>query len=182
MVEAYHLGVHSTLEKRGILKTPSPTLMTAEEKRRQQARIKLAQQSLRDLGLYRGSMDGVLGSMTQAALAGWLAENRHAKDTELNDYLVGKLGQAAQRHLRAIREAEARQQAQGIIENGYRGYDAQQMSESLIVGGPDECVNYIKGMEDLGVTHMLFRCALDDRENALQTIRVLGKEVIPKLR
>jgi alkanesulfonate monooxygenase SsuD/methylene tetrahydromethanopterin reductase-like flavin-dependent oxidoreductase (luciferase family) len=77
---------------------------------------------------------------------------------------------------------EARQQAQGIIENGYRGYDAQQMSESLIVGGPDECVNYIKGMEDLGVTHMLFRCALDDRENALQTIRVLGEEVIPKLR
>jgi len=43
------LGARSTLVKRGILKTPSPTLMTAEEKRRQQARIKLEQQSLRDL-------------------------------------------------------------------------------------------------------------------------------------
>ena len=77
---------------------------------------------------------------------------------------------------------EARQQAQGIIENGYRGYDAQQMSESLVLGGPDECLSYIKSMEELGITHMLFRCALDDRENALQTIRVLGEEVIPRLR
>ena len=109
---AWVKGGDDTVLVAAIPKTPSPTLMTAEEKQQRQARIKLAQQALRDLGLYRGGMDGVLGPMTQAALAGWLAGNGYAKDAELDDGLVGKLGQAAQRHLRAAREAEARRQAQ----------------------------------------------------------------------
>lgn len=76
----------------------------------------------------------------------------------------------------------ARKQAQGLLEKGYRGYDTQQMAESLILGGPDDCVSYIQKMEALGINHLLFRCALDDRENALQTIQVLGEEVIPRFR
>ena len=72
---AWVKGGDDTVLVAAIPKTPSPTLMTAEEKQQRQARIKLAQQALRDLGLYRGGMDGVLGPMTQAALAGWLAGN-----------------------------------------------------------------------------------------------------------
>jgi len=49
----------------------------------------------------------------------------------------------------------------------------------LIKGGPGECIEYLEGMERAGVTHVLFRCALDERERALQTIRVLGGDVIP---
>ena len=109
---AWVKGRDDTVLVAAIPKTPAPTLMTAEETRQRQARIKLAQQSLRDLGLYRGGMDGVLGPMTQAALAGWLTGKGYAKDTELNDDLVGKLGQAAQMQVRAAREAEATRQAQ----------------------------------------------------------------------
>ena len=36
--------------------------------------------------------------------------------------------------------------------------------------------------EDMGVTHVLFRCALDQGDMALQTIRLLGTEVIPQVR
>lgn len=84
-------------------------------------------------------------------------------------------------HLAPTADA-ARSQARGLFENGYRGYDALQMAESLIVGGPDECVNYIQRMEEMGINHLLFRCALDDRQNALQTIQVLGEQVVPRFR
>ena len=76
----------------------------------------------------------------------------------------------------------ARRETRGLTENGYRGYDATQMAESLIVGGPDECVSYVQRMEEMGINHLLFRCALDDRDNALQTIQVLGEQVIPFFR
>ncbi|MDA0770195.1 MAG: LLM class flavin-dependent oxidoreductase [Chloroflexi bacterium] len=84
-------------------------------------------------------------------------------------------------HLAATNDA-ARSQARGLFEKGYRGYGAQQMAESLIVGGPDECVSYIQRMEEMGINHLLFRCALDDRANAMQTIQMLGEEVIPRFR
>ena len=74
---------------------------------------------------------------------------------------------------------EGHRQAQVLFESGYRGYGRTEMEESLIVGGPDECIAYLERMAGLGITHVLFRCALDEREEALQTIRVLGERVIP---
>ena len=70
-------------------------------------------------------------------------------------------------------------EAQTIFENGYRGFSTTEIEQSLILGGPDECIEYLENMEKAGVTHVLFRCALDEREQALQTIRVLGTDVIP---
>ncbi len=34
-------------------------------------------------------------------------------------------------------------------------------------------------MQRLGMTHILFRCAMRDQAAALQTIRLIGTEVIP---
>ena len=70
-------------------------------------------------------------------------------------------------------------EAQTLFENGYRGFSAEALEQSLIIGGPAECIEYLEDMERSGVTHVLFRCALDEREPALQTIRVLGTDVIP---
>jgi alkanesulfonate monooxygenase SsuD/methylene tetrahydromethanopterin reductase-like flavin-dependent oxidoreductase (luciferase family) len=76
----------------------------------------------------------------------------------------------------------AQREAQQLYENGYRGFPAKELAESLIVGGPDECVRYVENVQSLGVSQMLFRCALDQREEAMQTIQVLGEEVIPRFR
>lgn len=73
----------------------------------------------------------------------------------------------------------ARQEAQNLYEQGYRGFPPKELAESLIVGGPNECIRYLENVEALGVTHVLFRCALDEPDQAMQTIRVLGTEVIP---
>ena len=76
----------------------------------------------------------------------------------------------------------AQREAQHLYERGYRGFPPKELAESLIVGGPDECIRYLENALSLGVTHVLFRCALDRREEAIQTIRVLGTEVIPHFR
>lgn len=76
----------------------------------------------------------------------------------------------------------AQREAQHLYEQGYRGFPPKELAESLIVGGPEECIRYLENVGSLGVTHVLFRCALDQREQALQTIRVLGREVIPRFR
>ena len=78
--------------------------------------------------------------------------------------------------------AAAHREAQALLEGGYRGWGPKQLEEALIVGGPDECIRYLENMAELGINHVLFRCALDHREEALQTIRVLGTEVIPHFR
>jgi alkanesulfonate monooxygenase SsuD/methylene tetrahydromethanopterin reductase-like flavin-dependent oxidoreductase (luciferase family) len=76
----------------------------------------------------------------------------------------------------------ARHEAQDLFSRGYRGFDAQAMQESLIVGGPEDCIRYLENMQRLGVTHILFRCAIQDQAKALQTIRLIGTEVIPHFR
>lgn len=76
----------------------------------------------------------------------------------------------------------ARHEARELLEGGYRGFGQKEIEESLIVSGPEGCVGYLKRMQGMGVTHVLFRCALDQREKALQTIRLLGTEVIPQVR
>ena len=84
-------------------------------------------------------------------------------------------------HLAQTPEA-AHREARGLYEGGYRGWSPKVLEEALIVGGPGECIRYLKQMAELGINHVLFRCALDHREEALQTIRVLGTEVIPHFR
>lgn len=76
----------------------------------------------------------------------------------------------------------ARREAQQLYEPGYRGFPPKELAESLIVGGPEECITYLEKVRKLGVTQVLFRCALDQREAAIQTIRVLGEEIIPHFR
>jgi len=84
-------------------------------------------------------------------------------------------------HLAMSSEA-AHQEARVLFEHGYRGHGALALEESLVVGGPGECIEYLEDMEKLGIGQVLFRCALDEREQALQTIQVLGSEVIPHFR
>ena len=84
-------------------------------------------------------------------------------------------------HLSGTAEC-ARHEAREILEGGYRGFGQKEIQESLIVSGPEGCISYLKKMQGMGVTHVLFRCALDQRESALQTIRLLGTEVIPQVR
>jgi alkanesulfonate monooxygenase SsuD/methylene tetrahydromethanopterin reductase-like flavin-dependent oxidoreductase (luciferase family) len=81
-------------------------------------------------------------------------------------------------HLAATTEA-ARHDAQRLFDRGYRGFGRQELQESLIVGGPQDCIRYLEHMQRLGITHVLFRCALNEPDKALQTIRLLGTEVIP---
>ena len=81
-------------------------------------------------------------------------------------------------HLAPTSDAGHRE-AQTLFENGYRGFRAEELEQSLVIGGPDDCIEYLEDMKRSGVTHVLFRCALDAREQALQTIWVLGNDVIP---
>ena len=76
----------------------------------------------------------------------------------------------------------AQREAQLLYEQGYRGFPPKELAESLIVGGPEDCITYLENVKSVGVTHVLFRCALDQRDQAMQTIRVLGTEVIPHFR
>jgi alkanesulfonate monooxygenase SsuD/methylene tetrahydromethanopterin reductase-like flavin-dependent oxidoreductase (luciferase family) len=84
-------------------------------------------------------------------------------------------------HLAATTEM-ARQQAQQLFDGGYRGFSPQVLEEALMVSGPDECIRYLENMQRMGITHVLFRCALGDQGKALRTIRVLGTEVVPHFR
>jgi alkanesulfonate monooxygenase SsuD/methylene tetrahydromethanopterin reductase-like flavin-dependent oxidoreductase (luciferase family) len=84
-------------------------------------------------------------------------------------------------HLGASADA-ARREAQSLFDRGYRGFGPQEMEESLIVGGPQECIRYLENMQRLGITHILFRCAFTDQAKALQTIRLIGTEVMPHFR
>jgi alkanesulfonate monooxygenase SsuD/methylene tetrahydromethanopterin reductase-like flavin-dependent oxidoreductase (luciferase family) len=78
--------------------------------------------------------------------------------------------------------AAGHREAQTLFENGYRGFGVTELEESLVVGGPDDCIKYLEEMQSAGVTEVLFRCALDERELALQTITTIGKEVVPHFR
>jgi alkanesulfonate monooxygenase SsuD/methylene tetrahydromethanopterin reductase-like flavin-dependent oxidoreductase (luciferase family) len=84
-------------------------------------------------------------------------------------------------HLAATADI-ARREAQSLFDRGYRGFDRQAMAESLIVGSPEDCIRYLEHMQQLGMTHVLFRCAIQDQTRALQTIRLIGTEVIPHFR
>jgi alkanesulfonate monooxygenase SsuD/methylene tetrahydromethanopterin reductase-like flavin-dependent oxidoreductase (luciferase family) len=71
----------------------------------------------------------------------------------------------------------ARRDAHSLLERGYRGFSAQELTESLLVSGPEECIRYLENMQRLGITHILFRPALRDQTKVLQTIRLLGEVI-----
>ena len=81
-------------------------------------------------------------------------------------------------HLADTRE-EALREAEVLYERGYRGFGEREMQESLIVGDADTCIRSLERLQGMGATHILFRCALDELEQAMQTIRILGEQVIP---
>ena len=113
---------------------------------------------------------------------GRIEEKLHFYQSALQEY--GRSGQVTETilrrdiHLGATSEA-ARQEAQALFTKGYRGFGPQEMQESLIVGSPDECVRYLENMQRLGITHILFRPAMREQRHVLQTIRLLGTDVIP---
>ncbi len=84
-------------------------------------------------------------------------------------------------HLSQTREA-AMNEAEVLYERGYRGFGEREMQKSLIVGDAATCIEALKRLGDMGATHILFRCALDEPEQAMQTIHVLGEHVIPRFR
>ena len=84
-------------------------------------------------------------------------------------------------HLARTREAAMRE-AEVLFERGYRGFGGREMEESLIVGNAATCIDALERLQELGATHILFRCALDEPEQAMQTIHVLGEQVIPFFR
>ena len=113
---------------------------------------------------------------------GRIEEKLHFYQSALQAY--GRSGQVTETilrrdiHLGATPQA-ARQEAQTLLAKGYRGFGPQEMQESLIVGSPEECVRYLENMQRLGITHILFRPAMREQRHVLQTIRLLGTEVIP---
>ncbi len=84
-------------------------------------------------------------------------------------------------HLAATKE-EALRDAEVLFERGYRDFGEREMQESLIVGEADACISELEQLQDMGATHILFRCALDEPEQAMQTISILGEQVIPHFR
>ena len=81
-------------------------------------------------------------------------------------------------HLAPTQE-EALRDAEVLFERGYRGFGEREMQESLIVGDAEHCIEALERVQSLGATHILFRCALDEPEQAMQTINILGDHVIP---
>ncbi len=120
--------------------------------------------------------------MSPSWTPGLVEEKLHFYQTALQEY--GRSSQVTETilrrdiHLGATPEA-ARQEAEVLWSKGYRGFGPQEMQESLIVGSPDECVRYLENMQRMGITHILFRPAMRGQKEALQTIRLLGTEVIP---
>ena len=84
-------------------------------------------------------------------------------------------------HLAQSQEAAMRE-ADALFERGYRGFGEREMEESLIIGDPETCIEALEGLGKLGATHILFRCALDEPEQSMQTISLLGEKVIPHFR
>ena len=81
-------------------------------------------------------------------------------------------------HLAPTNEA-AQREAAVLFDQGYRSLNPQDLQNSLVVGGPEECIEYLENIRQMGIDRVLFRCALDEREQATQTIQILGEQVIP---
>ena len=120
--------------------------------------------------------------MSPSWTPGLIEEKLHFYQSALQEY--GRSGEVTEiilrrdMHLGTTSEA-ARQEAGGLLSGGYRGFGPREMQESLMVGSPDDCIRYLENMQRLGITHILFRPAMRAQQAVLQTIRLLGTEVIP---
>ncbi len=113
---------------------------------------------------------------------GHIEEKLHFYRSALQEF--GRSGQVTETILRrnihlAPTSQAARQEAQVLFDKGSSGYGLQEMQESLIIGSPEDCIRYLENMQRLGITHILFRPAMRDQKHVLQTIRLLGTDVIP---
>ena len=95
------------------------------------------------------------------------------RSDEVSELVVRRDLHLARTQEEALREAEV------LYERGYRGFGEREMQESLIVGDAEACIDALAQLQGLGATHILFRCALDEPEQSMQTIRILGEQVIP---
>ena len=95
------------------------------------------------------------------------------RSNEMSELVVRRDLHLAQTQEEALHEAEV------LYERGYRGFGEREMQESLIVGDAGACIRSLERLQGLGATHILFRCALDEPEQSMQTIRILGEQVIP---
>ena len=101
------------------------------------------------------------------------ALDEFGRNDDVSELVVRRDLHLAQTRNEAMRDAEV------LYERGYRGFGEREMRDSLIVGDADACIDALERLEDMGVTHILFRCALDEPEQAMGTIRILGERVIP---
>ena len=101
------------------------------------------------------------------------ALDEFGRSEQVNELVVRRDLHLARTRNEAMRDAEV------LHERGYRGFGEREMQQSLIVGNATDCVAALERLESMGVTHILFRCALDEPEQAMQTIRIIGEQVIP---
>ena len=101
------------------------------------------------------------------------ALDEFGRSDEVSDLVIRRDLHLAPTRQDALRDAEV------LYERGYRGFGEREMRDSLIVGDANACIGALQRLQDLGATHILFRCALDEPEQAMQTISILGKRVIP---
>ena len=95
------------------------------------------------------------------------------RSDQVNELVVRRDLHLAPTQEKALRDAEV------LFERGYRGFGEREMQESLIIGDAQHCIEALERVQSLGATHILFRCALDEPEQAMQTINILGEHVIP---
>ena len=71
--------------------------------------------------------------------------------------------------------------AEPVLKGGYRGVRGNPL-DVLIVGGSQDCVERLEELRALGITHVLMRFLVQTQEHILTAIRIIGEEVIPRLR
>ncbi|MCH8087916.1 MAG: LLM class flavin-dependent oxidoreductase, partial [Chloroflexi bacterium] len=56
--------------------------------------------------------------------------------------------------------------------------------DSFVIGSPDTCVRELKRYEALGFNYIIVECQWPgmDSEVAMKSLRLLGEEVLPRLR
>jgi alkanesulfonate monooxygenase SsuD/methylene tetrahydromethanopterin reductase-like flavin-dependent oxidoreductase (luciferase family) len=52
----------------------------------------------------------------------------------------------------------------------------------LIVGGPQDCVEHLEQLRELGITHVLMRFIIQTQVHILRAIQIIGEAVIPQMR
>jgi alkanesulfonate monooxygenase SsuD/methylene tetrahydromethanopterin reductase-like flavin-dependent oxidoreductase (luciferase family) len=70
--------------------------------------------------------------------------------------------------------------AEPVLQAGYRGVSGNPL-DVLIVGGPQECVERLDQLRELGISHVLMRFIVQTQAHILRAIQIIGEQVIPRL-